>query len=216
MIEYPENYHRNLPHFFPNGERFFITSSLKGSIPQEIIIQLKANFDNTKNRIKLEYQNDSVLFNLELSNAQKRYFGNIDKHLDNYDGGFHWLKQPEIAQIIMDAFQYQNGKSYDLLAFTVMSNHFHLLFDTASYDVHPTNIMAPLKRFTARQSNILLNRTGISFWQEESHDRFVRDDEELFRIINYILQNPVKANLVERWQDYPYTWLNEKYFNLFP
>lgn len=216
MINYPENYHRNLPHFFPNGERFFITTSLKGSIPREIIVQLKTEFETVKNRIKLEHQNDLILYNLELTNAQKRYFGHIDKHLDNYNGGFHWLKQPEIAQIIVDAFQYQNGKSYDLLAFTIMSNHFHLLFDTASYNIHPTTIMSSMKRFTSRQSNILLNRTGIPFWQEESHDRFVRDDEELFRIINYILQNPVKANIVSHWKDYPYTWVNEKYLNMFP
>jgi putative transposase len=216
MINYSENYQRNLPHFFPIGERFFITTSLKGSIPQEIIIQLKAEFEAVKNRIKLDCQNDSVRYNIELSNAQKRHFGNIDKHLDNYDGGFHWLKQPEIAQIIVDAFQYQNGKSYDLLAFTIMSNHFHLLFDTANYDVHPTNIMSSMKRFTSRQSNILLNRTGIPFWQEESHDRFVRDDGELFRIINYILQNPVKANIVSHWKDYPYTWLKPEFAQMFP
>jgi REP element-mobilizing transposase RayT len=216
MIKYPENYYRNLPHFFPNGERFFITTSLKGSIPQEIIIQLKTESEAVKKRIKLECQNNSILYNLELANAQKRYFGYIDKHLDNYNGGFHWLKQPEIAQIIMDAFHYQNGKNYDLLAFTIMSNHFHLLFDTANYDVHPTNIMSPMKRFTSRQSNILLNRTGIPFWQEESHDRFVRDDDELFRIINYILQNPVKANIVSQWKDYTYTWLKPEFEAMFP
>jgi putative transposase len=216
MIDYPENYRRNLPHFFPNGERFFITSCLKGSIPQEIIKTLQMESDAIKNRIKLNYKHDVLLCNLELSKAQKLHFGRIDKHLDNYDGGFHWLKQPEIAQIIMDAFQYQNGKSYDLLAYTVMSNHFHLLFDTANYDIHPTNIMFSMKRFTSRQSNILLNRTGIPFWQEESHDRFVRDDDELFRIINYILQNPVKANIVSDWKDYPYTWLKPDFAEMFP
>jgi putative transposase len=216
MLEYPEYYRRNLPHVLPQGETFFITTCLNGSIPKEIISQYQEESQSIQNRIRLEFHNDIDRCNIEISNTKKRHFGKIDKYLDNYDGGFHWLKQPEIAQIVMDAFQFQNGKSYDLLAFTVMSNHFHLLFDTANYGVHPTNIMSPIKRFTARQSNILLNRTGIPFWQEESHDRFVRDDNELFRIINYILQNPVKANIVERWQDYPYTWLNEKYLDMFP
>ena len=97
-----------------------------------------------------------------------------------------------------------------------MLNHFHLLFNTANYDVHPTNIMSSMKRFTSRKANILLNRTGIPFWQEESHDRFVRDDEELFRIINYILQNPVKANIVSHWKEYPYTWLKPEFAAMFP
>jgi putative transposase len=47
------------------------------------------------------------------------------------------------------------------------------------------------------ECNRKLNRRGV-FWQEESYDHCVRDDEELERIINYIEQNPVTAGLVDR------------------
>jgi putative transposase len=216
MLEYPEYYRRNLPHVLPQGETFFITTCLNGSIPKEIISQYQEESQSIQNRIRLEFHDDIDRCNIEISNAKKRHFGKIDKYLDNYDGGFHWLKQPEIAQILADTFQFWDGQGYNLLAFTIMSNHFHLLFDTSDFSVHPTTMMSSIKRFSAKNANIILNRTGTTFWQEESFDRKVRNDNELLRIINYILQNPVKANLVKRWQDYPFTWLNEKYNGMFP
>ena len=213
-MQFLENYKRNLPHFLPIGSTFFITSCLKGSIPKEIISQLQADLVNVQDRIRLEFANDER-FNIELSNAQKRHFGHLDKHLDNYTGGFHWLKQPEIAKIVLDTFHFWNDKGYELLAYTIMSNHFHILFDTQNFDTHPTTIMASIKRFSSTNANSVLNRKGITFWADESYDRRVRDYEELLRIINYIIQNPVKANLVKHWKDYPFTWLNEKYKDMF-
>jgi REP element-mobilizing transposase RayT len=47
-------------------------------------------------------------------------------------------------------------------------------------------------------------------WQSESYDHIVRDEDEFYRIINYIINNPVKAGLVENWQDWPHTYINEK------
>ena len=56
----------------------------------------------------------------------------------------------------------------------------------------------------------MLKREG-AFWQSESYDHVVRNDVELKRIIAYVLNNPVKAGLVENWQDWPYSYVNEAY-----
>ena len=55
-------------------------------------------------------------------------------------------------------------------------------------------------------ANRALERSG-KFWQKESFDHYVRDKKEFWRILNYILNNPVKAGLVEKWEDYPFTYL---------
>jgi REP element-mobilizing transposase RayT len=65
--------------------------------------------------------------------------------------------------------------------------------------------MHSLKRRTATESNRVLQRRG-QFWHRESYDHIVRDEKELNRIRNYVLNNPVKAGLVERWQDWPWTY----------
>jgi type I restriction enzyme R subunit len=50
----------------------------------------------------------------------------------------------------------------------------------------------------------LLNRNG-TFWQHESFDHWVRDVEEMERIMRYIEENPVKAGLVSSAALWPYS-----------
>lgn len=61
--------------------------------------------------------------------------------------------------------------------------------------------MHSLKSYTAKAANTLLGLHG-SFWQSESYDHWVRDEEELERIVLYINHNPVKAGLADR----PHLW----------
>ena len=67
------------------------------------------------------------------------------------------------------------------------------------------SIMHSIKRYSAREANRLLGRTG-AFWQEESYDHYSRNEAEWLRTINYVLNNPVKAGLVKEWQDWPWSW----------
>jgi putative DNA methylase len=62
-------------------------------------------------------------------------------------------------------------------------------------------IMHSLKSYTANEANKILKREG-RFWQKESYDHWVRDDDELERIVNYIRANPVKAGLRDRHEDW--------------
>lgn len=68
--------------------------------------------------------------------------------------------------------------------------------------------MQSLKSRTAKKCNELLDLTGKPFWQEESYDHVVRNDEEFIRVTNYVVQNPVKAGLTNKWQDWKYTYLS--------
>ncbi|NCF65975.1 MAG: hypothetical protein GWP61_08370 [Chloroflexi bacterium] len=38
---------------------------------------------------------------------------------------------------------------------------------------------------------------------------FARDQDELRRIVKYVLNNPVAAGLVDEWQDWPWSYYNE-------
>ena len=89
---------------------------------------------------------------------------------------------------------------YELGAFVVMSNHVHVLL--LPRRIAPSRLFQSLKGFTAREANRMLGRTGEPFWQAESYDHWVRDEKEYWRITAYIENNPVKAGLVERVEDY--------------
>ena len=65
--------------------------------------------------------------------------------------------------------------------------------------------MQSLKGFTSREANRLLERSG-TFWEHESYDHFVRDEDEWKRIIAYVLNNPVKAGFVKDWKEWEWSY----------
>jgi REP element-mobilizing transposase RayT len=110
-----------------------------------------------------------------------------------------------------------NGERYRLICYCILSNHVHLLIDTYGFAVKPNHHWVTadypladtrklLKGRTARYCNQALQRSG-GFWHHESYDHVVRDQEDYERIVGYILDNPVKAGLVENREDWPYTYL---------
>ncbi len=70
-------------------------------------------------------------------------------------------------------------------------------------------IMQSLKGFTAWKANQLLNRRG-AFWQHESYDHVIRDQNEWGKVMKYVLDNPVKAGLVENWEDWKWSYRREE------
>jgi len=89
---------------------------------------------------------------------------------------------------------------YELRAWVLMANHVHILIYPQA---NLSRITQAIKNFSARQANTILARTGQPFWQDESYDHWVRDRDELEKIVRYIEENPVAAGLVEEaesWQ----------------
>jgi hypothetical protein len=75
--------------------------------------------------------------------------------------------------------------------------------DERSDELSPlAKIMHSLKSYTANEGNRILGRRGKGFWQPESYDHWIRDDDELERIVEYIAMNPVKAGLAVRPSDW--------------
>jgi REP element-mobilizing transposase RayT len=128
----------------------------------------------------------------------------MDRILDGGETGPLFLRIPEIASMVVDAIRYRdlNLKHYKLHSYVVMPNHDHLLITPL---VSVSRLMQSLKRFTATQANRILARHGQLFWQDESYDRLVRNDQEFQRIAHYIEMNPVKAGLVAQTQDFPWS-----------
>jgi putative DNA methylase len=82
--------------------------------------------------------------------------------------------------------------------------------NTQSEYVPLKKITKYLKGYSAYKANRILGRTGESFWQDESYDHWARDDDEYYRIIGYIENNPVKAGLVSLPEDWPWSSAAER------
>lgn len=205
-------YKRHLPHYQPHNETLFITFRLAHSIPNTIIrkmqeqkeVQLKyiSSFCSCKKR-KEEYEN-----------WQSGYFLQFDEELHSNKKKISYLSDPRIAGILKEAIHLRDKKEYDLIAYSIMPNHVHIMFlpktsinNRKEDKFQATKILKSLKWYTAREGNRILGRKG-AFWQDESYDHVVRNEKEFKRIVNYILNNPVKARLVERREDWKWNYAN--------
>jgi REP element-mobilizing transposase RayT len=110
---------------------------------------------------------------------------------------------PQLAvEMSKSLLHFQNERHYTS-CFAVMPNHIHLV--TKPLDgFELEEILDSIKGFVSRKVNAVLGRKG-PLWEEESYDRIIRDEEHLFRVIQYIGRNPQKArlpkNLGHRWID---------------
>jgi len=184
---------RNLPHLYFNDGIYFVTYRLADSLP--INKQIKAASK------KWTFKE----FTIE--------FKKCDSHLSKNYNNVKYLAEPEIAEICKKTIHYPDKKEYNLICYCIMPNHIHFVFELLDRNKGISKIMQSIKRISARKSNLILNRSG-KFWQDESYDRWIRNDKELYYIIKYILLNPVAAGLVENWEDWKYTYCNKNYLVL--
>lgn len=218
MNEVKEIYRRNLPHWQPKDSLFFITFRLAHSLPKAVLQELHSEEEQEHQAICARSSGEKQL--IDLYNSSTRYFGKYDSWLDQcLEPSPRWLAEDAVAHIVMQEIHCLDKNRYDLIVFSIMPNHVHLLIDTAGFSqVSPTNTVGTtytyplsdtlrlLKGRTARFCNQMLKRTG-DFWHHESYDHVVRDDQEFKRIYRYILENPVKAQLVTTWEQWPYTYV---------
>jgi hypothetical protein len=64
------------------------------------------------------------------------------------------------------------------------------------------DILKSWKQFTSRRAKRLLGLGKEPFWQPESYDHWIRNDEEKARISRYVANNPVTAGLCVRPEDW--------------
>jgi REP element-mobilizing transposase RayT len=115
------------------------------------------------------------------------------------------LLLPSQKDCVFDAIRFLDNKKYELYAVVILNDHVHMIInplDTLS------KIMHSIKSFTAHQINKLSNRDG-KLWQDENFDRVIRDENEFLEKINYVANNPIKANLAEGYEDYKWLYIKD-------
>jgi putative transposase len=199
-----ELYYRRLPHVQPESGLVFITFRLNQELPKEIQQELNDYKKKLTSQIKeVKYQQNHI---------RKLTFAFYDQQIAAHHSSDDYLSNPIIAQMLFDLIKEFDGIFYRLYCFTIMPNHVHIVFrilNTHEDKPHEMSfIIKKLKAISARNANKTLNKEG-KFWFREYYDYSVRTEKELYRIIEYISQNPVKAGLVSEAEKWKWTWLGE-------
>lgn len=192
-----------LPHWEKEEGVYFVTFRLADSLPQGVLEQIEAERDQA---LKALEKLDRQLSVAEKSKIDWIFSDKVDQYLDQGLGECH-LRNPEIAEMVADALRHFDNERYHVFSLCVMPNHVHVVF-RALQGNKLEDILHSWKSFTAKEANRVLGKSG-EFWQREYYDHLVRDQEELERIIEYVLGNPIKANLRE-WK---WVWSYGKYKN---
>jgi len=110
--------------------------------------------------------------------------------------GRNQLCEPEIAKEIFASasFYFERGV-WGLPLLVLMPDHLHMLA-TFGEKTGMRTVIRNWKRY-------LTNHVRIR-WQRDFFDHRLRDDENFSAKANYILNNPVRAGLVARFEDWPY------------
>ena len=116
---------------------------------------------------------------------------------------------PEARQVVLDSCLFFNNQRYKTYAVVIMPDHVHWLMQPLPKSDHKywtlASIIHSIKSYTSKQVAKVMNHIGI-VWQDERYDRIMRDEREFLETWNYIRENPVKANLSEIAERYPFFW----------
>jgi leucyl-tRNA synthetase/REP element-mobilizing transposase RayT len=175
-----------LPHWQQGETACFVTWRLDDSLPKEIIEKWEAERNTW-----LEFNPKPWGEALEKEYHEK-FSDRLDEWLDSGAGSCA-LKDPSIRKVVSDALTHFDSERYTLHAFVVMPNHVHVLF--SPLDGHElADILHSWKSFTSKQIGNQLGKDG-RFWQPEYYDQLIRNERHFFKVVEYILENPVKARL---------------------
>lgn len=117
---------------------------------------------------------------------------------------------PENAEILIESlFHYRDRKDYLLHEFVVMPDHLHLLL-TPSATTSLEKAIQLIKGGGSHQIRKARNQK-TEIWQVGFHDWTIRDWNEWQTKVEYIHTNPVRAKLVQKPEDWPYSSASGKF-----
>ncbi len=115
----------DLPHWYMPGAAHFVTYRLADTLPVEVLKRLRAEREA---RIR-EAGRPTLAASATGARAQahKQFFAAYDRFLDQ-GSSVRWLENPAVAEIIIGILYHHHQVKYQLLEYSVMPNHVHVLF----------------------------------------------------------------------------------------
>jgi REP element-mobilizing transposase RayT len=110
------------------------------------------------------------------------------------------LANQRLGQALIDTIRHRNDLQiwYAHLA-VVMPDHMHMVLAFPDMERRVQTIVSKWKEWTAKSLGIR--------WQRDFFEHRLRREESFREKADYVLANPVRAGLVEREEDWPYTFI---------
>ena len=120
------------------------------------------------------------------------------------------LQSEKSARLLIDVlYHYRRERRFLLHSFVVMPNHFHVIL---SPNVG-TTLERAMQFIKGGFSFRAIKELGIhrSIWQAGYFDYRIRDEGDFIKRQEYVHQNPVRAHLAERAEQFPFSSANPSF-----
>ena len=114
----------------------------------------------------------------------------------------HVFTSNETVNLILEQISRAAGENqFAVIAYCFMPDHLHLLIEGQSESSDCRRFVARAKQYSGFYYSKAFDRR---LWQRYGYEHVLRDDEETGAVARYILNNPIRAGLTEKVEDYPY------------
>jgi REP-associated tyrosine transposase len=118
-----------------------------------------------------------------------------------YDRVIVFIDDQSVDLVLMQLSRTADDQHFSVIAYCFMPDHVHILVE----GTHPASDFCEFVRiFKQRSSFGWKQRNGTPLWQRSYFEHVLRDDEDTIGVAKYILENPVRGNLAQRPEDYPF------------
>ena len=111
------------------------------------------------------------------------------------------FRQQAVAKIVVQQLTSCRDRGfYELHEFVLMPDHLHVLLTPGE----TTSLEKAIQMIKGGSSRVISQELHFRWpvWHSGFHDRWIRDVQEFFRCRQYIRENPVKARLVDRCEEF--------------
>ncbi len=111
-------------------------------------------------------------------------------------------KKGDFEAFLKALAELKERKSFELYGYCLLNNHFHLLMrpgKTSISRIMQSLLVSHTQRYHRHY------HSGGHVWQGRFKSPVVQNDEHLLTVLRYIEANPLRAKIVERAEDYPWS-----------
>jgi hypothetical protein len=123
-----------LPHWEVADGRYFVTIHLAGAIPLQGQKRVQAIADELR---KAPRQTEERRLQV-----QRRIFAEMELWLDRAEHVDH-LRRSDVAEMIVEAIAFREGRDWHMFEFVVMPSHIHLFFEISGNSSHGQDMKRP-------------------------------------------------------------------------
>lgn len=113
----------------------------------------------------------------------------------------HFRSASHVDLVLTQILRAAGEQVFDLLAYCFMPDHLHMLAGGGRED---SNLKAFTRRAKRYSGYYFKRATGKSLWQRFGYEHTLRNEESTLDVMRYIINNPVRAGLVNDPADYPF------------